>query len=193
MQTKTCSKCGLEKELSKFYKCKRHSTGYRSECKACSKIINHECFEKYKAERLESNKAYYKSNKEHINKRNYKWASKNKNKIRQHKKKWKINNPEIVKEHDRKRRARKRNVNECYTAMDEAYTRELFDHKCANCESINNLCIDHHYPLVKGNSLTRSNAVLLCKKCNAKKGSKNPEDFYPKEKLKEIEIILFSS
>lgn len=36
---KTCSKCGLDKELeTEFCKCTQHANGYKAHCKACSNI-----------------------------------------------------------------------------------------------------------------------------------------------------------
>ena len=35
METKICSKCGIEKELCEFCKDKSKKTGYKSQCKIC--------------------------------------------------------------------------------------------------------------------------------------------------------------
>lgn len=90
-----------------------------------------------------------------------------------------------------KRRAMKAQLNENFTYDDYIYVRELFNDSCANCGSTENLHLDHHRPLSKGNPLTRENAVLLCATCNYKKHKRDPEVFYPQEKLQEIESKLF--
>ena len=50
--SKTCSKCGLVKDVSEFYKHPRNSDGLRSNCKKCSG--------KRMKERYEANPDYYK-------------------------------------------------------------------------------------------------------------------------------------
>jgi hypothetical protein len=37
MKTKICTKCGIEKLSSEFYKDKQKATGYRPDCKTCNK------------------------------------------------------------------------------------------------------------------------------------------------------------
>ena len=120
-------------------------------------------------------KKYFKENKEEINKRVSEWAKNNRDKRRSY---------------ARKRRAKKLAINENYTIEDEAYTRALFGYRCANCGCTETHSIDHHFPLERGNALTRGNAVLLCVSCNCKKGIKPPEDFYSREKLNYITDIL---
>ena len=108
-------------------------------------------------------KARYTTDIEKVTKQNHDWIQ---------------NNPVKARERGRRRRARKLGINEKYTKSDELYTRSLFNNKCFNCGSKDNLTIDHNYPLILGNALTRSNAVLLCSSCNSKKKDKTPEDFY---------------
>lgn len=95
-----------------------------------------------------------------------------------------------AKKGKRKRRALQACVSEIYTRTDELFTRALFNNKCANCGSNTQLCIDHHRALSKGYALTRTNAVLLCKNCNSKKGAKMPADFYTPNILARIEQQL---
>jgi len=118
-------------------------------------------------------------------------------KQKEHNYKWRVNNPEKYKKHCRegylRYRAKQKEVNENYTVDDERYTYNLFNNQCANCGSTDKLCVDHHYPLFKGNALTRKNAVILCNYCNCSKGCKDPEAFYTPEKLQVIEEKLKSS
>jgi len=51
---------------------------------------------------------------------------------------------------------------------------ELFNHKCKQCESTDNLEIDHVYPFSRGGSNNKENLQLLCKPCNRSKYNKLP-------------------
>jgi len=86
-----------------------------------------------------------------------------------------------------KRRALKLNVNEHYSLSDREYTLNLFNNKCFNCNSLNNITVDHHKPLSKGNGLSRTNAVVLCQSCNSKKHNKDPNVFYTLTQIKLLE------
>jgi len=90
----------------------------------------------------------------------------------------------------RRRRARKKMVNEKYTIEDHKYTMNLFNNQCACCGSKDNLCVDHWRPLSKGHPLSRKNAVILCRSCNASKGFKFPEECYGGQFIKLIERTL---
>jgi len=65
MQTKICSKCGIEKEISCFCKHKGHKHGRNSWCRECKKVAD---------------SAYYFANKEKRSKKNKCYRLKNKNK-----------------------------------------------------------------------------------------------------------------
>lgn len=94
--------------------------------------------------------------------------------------------------HVRKRRATRLKLIENYSLMDEQYTRELFDNKCAICGSKENIELDHWKPLSKGYPLTRKNSVLLCKHCNCHKAYKMPEEVFEVKIVKRINKILES-
>ena len=202
MQTKTCSKCGVEKSIDQF----------RIGHKQC-----HQCELDYK-------KLYREANREEVNQKTRDYHSLNKEREREvhnrymethreerarYQKQFRQENKELLSEQERKyrelhkeqyiawtrfnarkRRARQQQLQENYTKEDEQYTRTLFNNQCANCGSTDKLCIDHHYPLSKGNALTRENAVVLCRSCNASKHIKSPESFYSPEKLLLIESLL---
>jgi len=99
---------------------------------------------------------------------------------------------EIRRKFVRTRRARKLKVNERYTTLDEKYTKLLFNNECAICKSTEKLCIDHWYPLDKGYALSRTNAVLLCRKCNRNKSNYFPNECLPIETVNLIENKLKS-
>ena len=102
---KTCSKCGIEKELSDFSKRKNSKDGRRNQCKECRKYIN-SCLPKKirtKEERTERNKKrneFRKNNKEEVNRKQREYRKNNKeelNKKRNEFRKEQYNNNEIYK------------------------------------------------------------------------------------------------
>lgn len=66
---------------------------------------------------------------------------------------------------------------------------EAFGHRCAGCGADGDLELDHHRPLEAGYSLLH-NAVPLCRSCNARKGSRDPRDFYGAWRFAEIAVAL---
>ncbi len=174
---KTCNTCKLEKNLAEFNKRKNRKGGLRYTCKVCAA--------KYDAK-------YYLENKEKRSKQCAKWYQKNKEKIAKTGAKYKKDHPEKCRASDRRRRARKLQVKENYTRLDEIFTRNIFSNRCYNCQTTEELVIDHHYPLSRGHKLERDNAVVLCKSCNSSKHNKLPENFYTKEKLEKLEEHFLS-
>ena len=184
--TKTCTKCKEVKLLTEFHEHKASKCGYRPTCKLCRKVY-------YSANRdhiIEYSKTYKQNNPD----KNYEhckvYRLRHKIADNKRKRKWEQNHPEYMREKGRKRRALKHSVNENYTRSDEVYTKALFDNTCACCGSTHDICIDHHQPLIKGNALTRQNAVVLCRPCNASKRDKDPKEFYEPAKLLWIESKL---
>ena len=96
----------------------------------------------------------------------------------------------MYREYCRRRRAKRKELNEVYNMEDIKYTYMLFNNECVCCGSTDKLEIDHHIPLSKGKVLTRTNAVLLCRSCNARKSALLPEEFYTKEQLDKINKLL---
>jgi hypothetical protein len=104
METKKCSCCLIEKNVSEFGLKKTNKDGLQSRCKECRKIES----EEYKLKYPNRNKIYYEKNKETLllkNKEWYKnnpnyskeWALKNVDKIKVTKKKNYENNKEKIK------------------------------------------------------------------------------------------------
>jgi hypothetical protein len=56
--------------------------------------------------------------------------------------------------------------------------REKWDHKCAYCESEENLTLDHVVPQSKGGLDITRNVVCCCKFCNHSKGQTPWEEWY---------------
>lgn len=52
------------------------------------------------------------------------------------------------------------------------------------------IAIDHHVPLARGGLYELGNLVVLCRCCNGRKHDKMPDEFYPADKLSQLEDIL---
>ena len=183
---KTCTKCGVEKTLDSFNKQKASKDGLQYKCKDCTKAY----YEENKEKILAGSKVYCEDNKEQRAERSRVWRAANPERSAAHVKAWQLNNPDKTKATWRKRRAKKLEVNENYTKEDEAFTKNLFDHACFNCGSTENLEVDHYRPLSKGNALTLTNAIILCRSCNSSKGPKDPEEFFSEEQTMIIQEVF---
>jgi len=73
----------------------------------------------------------------------------------------------LQSEHNRKHRSLIPNYKKI---LDQLLHKYKF--KCARCDSIKNLTIDHIHPVSKGGCHKFSNLQILCKPCNSKKGNK---------------------
>lgn len=63
-------------------------------------------------------------------------------------------------------------------SISEAVRREVLSAgKCKNCQSTENLVIDHVIPVKHGGSCEIENLQCLCQECNIHKGSKTPEEW----------------
>jgi CRISPR/Cas system Type II protein with McrA/HNH and RuvC-like nuclease domain len=56
--------------------------------------------------------------------------------------------------------------------------KEKWEHKCAYCESTENLTLDHVIPQSKGGTDHITNVVCACEKCNRDKGHENWENWF---------------
>lgn len=81
--TKTCTKCGVEKDLSEFSKDAHGKYGVKSRCKQCIKEYD----------RVHS-KIYYKQNKDKIKSYQKEYQQKNSDKIKKYLKEYRIKNKE---------------------------------------------------------------------------------------------------
>ena len=60
---KTCIRCGIEKDITEFYKNFGHKDCYSSICKECQLKANKEWVEKNRERKKELNKLYYERKK----------------------------------------------------------------------------------------------------------------------------------
>jgi len=91
METKICTKCGVEKPITDFYKRKGYKKhyikdGYRAECKNCDGKLSHEYKVKHSEEikryNKETHRRYYTKNKDKILEKEKKYVERNKEKKR---------------------------------------------------------------------------------------------------------------
>ena len=130
METKICSKCGLEKELYFF---KKNGKYYRNECRDCSNEATRQWRKKnkdkvrtYKREYYrkqvkenptltkEKNHQIYEKNKEKILKRNKEWKEKNREKYSKILKQYYKNNQDKIKQYRTKNIEKKREFDRIY-------------------------------------------------------------------------------
>ena len=71
--------------------------------------------------------------------------------------------------------------------------KEQWEHKCAYCESQENITLDHIIPQCKGGLDIKTNVVACCHSCNQSKGHEHwklwyvQQDFYSEDKFNKIE------
>ena len=95
METRICCRCGLEKNISEFYKSDKW---YRTDCKKCTNERNKNNYLKNKSKRSEYLKLKYQENKEYKKQMSKDYYYKNKNKISEKAKKYYDKNKEKIKE-----------------------------------------------------------------------------------------------
>jgi hypothetical protein len=61
--------------------------------------------------------------------------------------------------------------------------KEKWDHKCAYCDSTENLTIDHIVPQSKGGTNTAKNVVCCCHSCNHSKSHTPWEEWYSSQEF----------
>lgn len=200
-----CKKCRLE------YR-KRH----KKEKAKYDKKYNKQNREKI----IKAKKIYYNAHKEifsqyckknYIKKRNIKlqyqkqYARKHKKHISIYQKQYRIDNKDEKIKRDRayhkahseigqastmKRRAIKKNIKEFFSTKHRKAVFTAFKFKCFNCNSINNLALDHFYPLSKGHAASLKNAIVLCKSCNSSKHNKSPKRFFSPAKFRKAKKLM---
>ena len=189
---RTCTTCGLEKTSEGFHIDRSTHDGLQNKCKLCRKVMNKIYKDSHKEEISIKKKEFYLENREEILAYGKAWTEANKELRASYDKIYKHNNLDKGRAAARRRRATKKALNENYTVADEAFTLRLFDHACFNCGSKENLTVDHYRPLSKGNALTLTNAIILCKSCNSRKNNKDPEQFFSEEQTTIIQEVFNS-
>ena len=168
---KICSKCGLEKDSTEYFKQKQNKDGLSGFCKKChNKTINKDKRSRYEKE--------YWSRPENKNRRRQivkKSALKNKEHHKEVRK-------EYLKTDSGLNAQRKSDqVNRCKgkgVYIEHVDPLELYNEQngiCYMCfESFDFKCMemDHMIPISKGGQHKKSNVKMCCPTCNKKKGTK---------------------
>jgi 5-methylcytosine-specific restriction endonuclease McrA len=196
---KTCSKCGIEKELSQFHFKNKTKGTYRGECKLCQ----HKRQDKYRKTNQKKisdrNKQYYKNNVEKFSEKNRYYYEANTEKINESSKKRYQNNAERIRERQRqyfqtengkraiengylKRRSYKNKVH--FTPLDRSKLLDRDNWECQCCgikvhdrrtgdwNTYDKAHIDHVVPISHGGNSEPSNLQVLCRTCNLSKSNK---------------------
>ena len=192
---KTCTKCGIEKPLSEYYKDSRAKGGLQSRCKSCKSkyaakwnsenqgykanwdSANKKHISEYKAKYRSENKEniaeyqtkYRSENKNNTAKTNAKYYSENKERIAQNVRNWRKTNPDKVCSNNAKRRAAKLNAmtdTSCIKAIASIYR---------NCPE--GYHVDHIVPLNKKGKHHQDNLCYLPAALNLAKSDKLLEDY----------------
>lgn len=108
METKICTKCGIEKEINKFKRFKSYNGKYyyTGDCKQCRNLDAYERNKKYRLSHKEQmvilHKNHYIKNRDKVVARHKEYYEKHKEEIKQKVKNWSLNNKEKIKERQRK-------------------------------------------------------------------------------------------
>lgn len=64
LDTKVCKKCGVDKDVDRFVKCKNTKDGLYYYCKDCTKVINADYYKRNTQERIDAAKTWKEKNPE---------------------------------------------------------------------------------------------------------------------------------
>lgn len=202
---KTCTKCGLPKPSSEFYRRSAAPDGLTPSCKVCCRLYSTGYYGEHVPERCAFSKGYRKQHRteRRVYRRGYyrrhvreacaysaRYHREHPEKSREQSVRYHAAHPEESRKHLRIRRARKRAVLEFFTVEMEAFVLDSWGHRCAACGKTQMLCIDHWLPLSRGHALTVENAVVLCRPCNGGKGARLPRDVYEPRFIASVERHL---
>lgn len=188
METKFCTKCGIEKPATAewFSRQKSGKDGLRANCKECRKIIYQNNKEhvkytskKYKQENKESTKLYADKYRKNNKKKSEEWRKDNKENIKKRMSAYCKENLDSYKIYNQTRRALAQSLPSTLTLSEWQSTKEHFNHECAYCgKKLKNLAQDHVIPLSKGGGYTKGNIIPSCKSCNNSKRASNMKAWY---------------
>ena len=202
MNTKTCTKCGIDKPLNDYYNHKRRKDGKEATCKKCRSKNSRKNYEANRELRLIQSRAWYEMNRErktattrawteanleHHRAATRQWYKANKERHDANRRAWRKANPERTRIHRQKyykanserqkanvyaRRARLAH------AVPQRWKRSLCpDHLCYWCGTTltpETTHIDHIMPISLGGQDTPDNTANTCASCNLTKSNAHP-------------------
>ena len=188
---KTCTKCGVEKELGEFNKKKATKDGHRPACRGCQKAYSETNKAREKANRelnREKIKAYSKVYNEANKARRKALRQDNLSIIHSRQKAYRDSHQEELKAYRIKRRSERTALNAARRALKLNQTPAD-----ANLDLIRKLYkishdlrrhVDHLEPLDLGGLHTESNLQIIPATENLAKWAKDPKDFYTPAELR---------
>lgn len=99
---KICKKCGEEKIITKFKKCRTAKDGFINICEKCRYIKQKEWVRNNIEKVREKNKKWYKNNLEKAKEYSKKYYKNNIKRLKKNNRKWKKNNIDKIKEYNKK-------------------------------------------------------------------------------------------
>jgi len=202
MQTKVCTKCKEEKNLTDFCKEQARKDGLANHCRVCKgkayKEWHHRNLEKKKSykrkwdednreENLDKWRRYHSSNKAKRNQQSREYYSRNQESEKSRAKDYRAANPDKVYEWSAARRSRlSEQITECVDPRlvrdrdDTCYlcgvpftVKERYDPKLTH--------VDHKTPISRGGEHSYENCALTHASCNLRKNDKTPEEYWAQD------------
>lgn len=158
METIKCTLCKLEKNVSEFYKSKRHKLGYIPTCKACESLRHNKKYDPQKRRK------HYEENKETYLLKSKVYNEQNKEKIKQKTKEYYNNNKVKFLESGWKQKGILNKNSEFFKKQDFD---ELFEKANKSCEICGTTNVNH----IKGFVVDHCHKTgyargILCAHCN---------------------------
>lgn len=196
-----CSKCGVDKNRSEFFKDSKSKDRLRSSCKECDSKKARERYIKNKEKILARQKEYYRANQQGAINYARQWRKDNPDRCREYhrvyaerysekerqrhflkSRRYALENPEAVRLSSRRWSSKNKEKVALKNANRRAKTREflvtekdiarIYAQPCSNCELKEHITLDHIVPLARGGNHSVGNFQPLCRSCNSSKGAK---------------------
>jgi cytochrome c553 len=170
VETKVCSKCGIEKNVDEFYKSKNNEDGCHPWCKECD---------------IKYAENYYVDNTNEILEIHKRWQISNPEKYKQCMEVWRKSKEGKLSERKSKKRRREIMSQLPYTFTKKEWQECLdhFDHACAYCGSTENIQRDHFISVFNYGPYTKDNMIVACGFCNPSKCDNDFFKWYPKQEF----------
>jgi 5-methylcytosine-specific restriction endonuclease McrA len=199
MKSAVCSKCGITKSVSEFYR-RSDTKKYRRECKQCfgetikqNNEIRHRndpnyWSKRYKAERDRNPERYNErqrlsarrrraENSEPFLMAERRYRAKHPERVREAHKRWRLRNLAWYRNKEARRKSQKAGLLATLTVDEWEEILDEYSHLCAYCGVQGEMTQDHVIPLSRGGDYTKDNIVPACKSCNSSKRDRTPNEW----------------